>query len=101
MAEPEYSTNIGNQHRIEGFFEGLGYEVKYLSKGQPASSFEPEYRNEDGQKIVGFEVPGFEPRDLEGKALEEWQELPIEVVVASPDLMETFENVCKGVKWVW
>jgi len=72
MKESKYSTNTRNQYRIENFFRKLGYKVKYLSREPAAIGMD--------QEVIEFKVPGFKPLDLEGKVLERWQELPIEVV---------------------
>lgn len=67
-----YSTNTKNQNNIENYFSGLGYKIENLSKEPAAIGM--------GEEVVTFKIPGFDPRDLEGRLLKKWQELPIEVI---------------------
>ena len=74
--ESVYSTNTEYLDIVNKFFKKLSHELEY--KGLEEAAFG------NNEKVRKFRVPGFNPEELEGKTLEEWQKLPIGVV-SSPE----------------
>jgi len=68
----QYSTNIRNIDKINRFFVKIGYTPQYEEKTEEAAIG-------IGERVVRFMVSGFKPLELEGKLLEEWQNLPVEI----------------------
>lgn len=68
---PAIKLTTRNVAKINQFFDRLSYKLKY---GQPENA-----AIGMDQKVVKFTVRDFDPLKLEGKVLEEWQSLPIEV----------------------
>jgi len=68
--ETMYSTNTKNIERINNFFAKVGCIPQYEEKTEPAAIGM-------GQEVVKFRVPGFDPLKLEGRLVEEWQNLPV------------------------
>jgi len=71
MTRIKYSTNTAYVEVINNFFSKLGYTPVYNKKTAPAASGNGE--------VIKFEIPKFNPLKLEGKVLEEWRNLPLNV----------------------
>lgn len=71
--ETMYSTNTRNIERVNNFFAKVDYTPQYEEKTEPAAIGM-------GQEVVKFRVPGFDPWKLEERLVEEWQNLPVEIV---------------------
>jgi hypothetical protein len=68
--ESTYSTNAQNQEIINRFFAQLGYTPQWGALESAAIY---------GQEVRRFMIPGFDTKELKGRLLKAWQNLPIEV----------------------